>query len=660
MERFGKRFRISWRVWQDATLDPEAFGQFLDMIAGDDPVGDELWVIIYEPTFNGYEPLEEIARRCELYKAPAAAARARGIRVGINPWPTFGVGEVYQEDQGQAALPFQGMVGMDGRESTRVACPVSPEFLDYAKARYRLFAQAGCSFLWVDDDCRFTHLTSEPYPCFCPRCVRGFAGGRFRDRESLVAALNDPSQRALRREWSAYGARRLAAYCAAIRQAVDEVDPGIEMPFMSVGYSHTTYAGDYIRQCMKALRAKSARPGHGFYTDYTPLGMFYKAYEMARQVVNMPAEALSDVQYEEDSYPRMPLNKTPQTRLMEMALAVWGGCTGVATCHVLHTGGPRPFDWLKYETSLLRANRAFFDEYLTFASGLPQAGVWAAFSEWAMSGMKVGDKGWFDEHNGDYDANKFIYEWPLFGIPVTADSRGAFAVLLQGRMADVFDEDELNRLLEKPVILDGMALQALWERGLGERAGVRVTGSRYGGEEELAPGPCAGEFAGSRRMTINCRVYDLEPVAPGVEPLAYTVRPYGAENRLCAARYGSAVTLGYDPYRCTGTPGRLRMMRELLKSMGAPVWLEPVDAYDPPRVAVFARADAHRAAVLLINATTGPSRPFELCFRGGAQKAVSLGLNRERAPLSLRQADGFRAAYVKEMAPWEMNLVLIE
>ena len=33
---------------------------------------------------------------------------------------------------------------------------------------------------------------------------------------------------------------------------------------------------------MKALRAKSARPGHGFYWDETPMGLFDKVYEMSR------------------------------------------------------------------------------------------------------------------------------------------------------------------------------------------------------------------------------------------------------------------------------------------------------------------------------------------------------------------------------------------
>ena len=655
-----KRYKISWRMSLDVTTEPSEFQQLLDLMTREGQAGDEFWIFISEPTSSGYEPLESVARKCEMYKVPAAAARARGIRVGINPWPTFGAGESYQENQGQPALPYQGMVGYDGRVSSRIACPVSPEFLAYSAERYKLFARAGCDFVWVDDDCRFTHLGGVPYPCFCPACVKNFDGGRFADRESLVAALNAPENRALRRKWSAYGAQRLARYCQAVRAAVDEVDPAIETPFMSVGYSHTTYAGDYIRQCMKALRAKSARPGHGFYWDETPMGLFDKVYEMSRQVATMPKEVLDDVQYEEESCPCTPLNKTADTRAMEMALSIWGGCTGVAMNHLHHAGGPTPFAYLRYEMALLKRNRGFYDRYLSFAADLPQAGIWAAFSEWMMSAMQVDARGWFREDDPDYNASRFVHEWPVFGIPVTADPAGAFATLLQGRTLDALTDAELEKLFEKPVILDGRALEALWERGLGEKAGVRVSAARDGGSEKLAASPYAGEFAGATRSAIYGKAYDLEPVADGVEPLAFTVRPYGAADQLCAARYGSVVTLGYNPYQFTGTPGHMRLMRALEKALGAPVWLEPSDQYDVPRVAAFARADGKRAAVLLINAETGPARPFDVCFRGAAVRAVSLGLDRADADLSVRRADGFTAARIEAMRPWEMALVLFE
>ena len=139
-----KRYKISWRMGLDDAADPETFSQYLDLLTEGGQAGDELWIFISEPSSNGYEPLEEVARHCEIYRQAAAAAKARGLRVGINPWPTFGADDDDGIVRGQAELPYQGMVGMDGRVSRRIACPISSEFLEYSRKRYRLFAETGC------------------------------------------------------------------------------------------------------------------------------------------------------------------------------------------------------------------------------------------------------------------------------------------------------------------------------------------------------------------------------------------------------------------------------------------------------------------------------------------------------------------------------------
>ena len=654
-----KRYAIKWRMGLEATLDTAEFEQMLDLLTEKESVADEFWVFISEPTSYCYEPLESIAEKCEKFKITAAAAKKRGIKVGINPWPTFGAEESRQMDKHPRVMPFQPMVNRDGTVSKRIACPIGPEFIEWSKERYRLFARTGADMVWVDDDCRITHLGNlTNYPCFCPNCVKGFENGVFADRESLIAALNAPENGELRRKWSAWGAKRLASWCSAVREAVDEVDPAIETPFMSVGYSHTTFSGNYIEECMKALRAKGARPGHGFYSDNTPMGMFDKVIEMSRQVVDMP-DTVDDIAYEEESCPSTPLNKSPDTRLMEMALSVWGGCTGVAMNHLYHAGGPTPFAYLKYELEQLRANRGFYDRYLTFVDDLPQSGIWAAFTPWMAAGMKVGEIGWFNEEDPAYSSARFIHEWPGFGHPATCDPTGSYATLLQGKMAEVLTDAELTKIFEKPVILDGRALECLWERGWGEKTGVRTTGNHVGGAELLTDHRWNGCFAGSEHITLWDVAFDLEPVCDGVEILAHIRRPY-EDDAICATKFGNVVVLGYDPYEYTGVPGHQLLMRNMLTEFGAAVYLEPADPYAVPRVNTWVRADDKRAAVLLINSQTSPALYFDVCFRGGAKKAIAIGLNGAEAELAVREEGGFVKAHIETLQPWEMKVVLFE
>ncbi len=640
----------------DAINNPGELEQLLDLLTENGSIADEFWIAPSEETSHAYEPLPRVAEKCERFKREAAAVRARGIRVGINVWPAFGA-EGPNKIEGEPELPFQPMVGYDGASARRLACPVSPEFLEYTRARFRLYAQTGCDFIWVDDDCRFTHLGGPAYPCFCPRCVAGFENGRFASREALVAALNAPENGALRRKWSAYGAERLARYCRTVRETVDAVDPAIETSFMSVGYSHTSFSGDYIQKCMEALRADAARPGHGFYWDHAPMGMFEKAYEMARQIPDMPRRESIAIHYEEESCPHTPLKKAAGTRILEMALSVWGGCSGVAMNHIYHAGGKTPFAGLAPEAALLRKTRPFFDRYVSFASGLPQTGVWAVFSPWAASGMRVGDRGWFHENDRAYDANQFVKSWPVYGIPVTADPAAAHAALLQGSIPDLFSDAELERLFTKPVFLDGQALEALEGRGFCGRCGARVAAKREGGEE-LAETAYAGPFSGARRPTLCSQNYTLTPLSDETQTLAYITRPYGRPKEICATLYRDTAVLGFDPYDYVGTPGFLHMLRALDRAFGAQVWLQPENDYLPPRVAVFARADAQRAAVLLVNAETSPCAPFSVCFAGGAAQASVLGPYRAEQPAGLRRGDGCVFADVPELAPWETALVL--
>ncbi|MBQ8611009.1 MAG: hypothetical protein IJ412_04785 [Oscillospiraceae bacterium] len=659
------RYKISWRTCPEGTvkakdLSPEEFDEMLELLCAEDSVADEIWVILAEPTNYCYEPLESIAKKCGIFEKYAASAHKRGLRIGVNPWPTFGAEEPRLVDKYPREMPFRPMVSSNGVVSKRSACPIGPEFLEWSKERYRMFARTGADMVWVDDDCRLTHLGSlQHYPCFCPDCVKGFENGAFADRESLVSALNAPENGDLRRKWCAWGAKRLATWCAAVREAVDEVDPAIETPFMSVGYSHTTFSGNYIEECMKALRAKSGRPGHGFYWDEAPLGMFEKVIEMSRQIVDMP-DTVTDIQYEEESFPYAPLNKAVETRLLEMALSVWGGCTGIAMNHMYHAGGPRPFDYLQYEVKQLRAARGFFDRYLTFAENLPQSGIWAAYTQWMMAGMKVDENGWFNEDDPSYNSVKFVNEWPGYGIPVTCDPAHSYATLLQGKMAEVLTDAELEKIFEKPVILDGLALQCLWERGWGEKTGVRITGSHVGGNEWLSDHAWNGEFAASTRTALFDVAYALEPVCEGVEILGYTHRPLGEPDEITITRYNNIIVMGYDPYRFTGTPGHMTMMRNMIKALGAAVYLEPADPYAMPRVSTWARADDTRAAVLLINPQTSPALDFDVCFKSNAQKATAIGLGRDDQSLDVRYEDGFLKARISRMEPWEMRVILFE
>jgi len=657
-------YKLAWRMTVDLIDTPEKCRMMDDLLVKTG-VADEFNVFIAEPSSHGYFPLDKMKIKCDAFAKAAEYFHGRGIRIGIDQWPSFGAEESYQNAAGEPALPFQGMMGVDGSVARRVACPISPEFLAYTKEKFRLFAATGADFIWIDDDCRFTHLGGVKYPCFCENCVKGFENGRFADRETLVAALNAPENGQLRRAWSAWGAKRLAMYCQAAREAVDEVNPACDVPFMTVGYSHTTFSGDYIEQCMRAAKSHAGRPGHGFYWDDKPLEAFEKVTEMARQVLRYSKDARGDVQYEEESCPCTPLNKAMYTRLVEAALSIWGGCNGMAFNHLSANGAvggadscacSRPMGYYEDEVALLQKNRSFLNQYADLAAKLPMQGLWVADNEFMMAGMRVDEKGWFNEYNKEYAIQNVEAEWPQSGVSLSVDPVHAWGSILQGRVVDTYSDDQIKALFQKPVFLDALALQALQERGLGHLTGVRLGEGHHGLSEVLTDHALNGEFAESSRNAIFKPVYSLLPLADDVEVLAVGQDAYGKSFGPCMTRWHNAVVTGSDPYRFLGTVGKCHQLRELQKEMGAPAVFQPEDDYRLRRVSSWVRGNEKQAAVLLINGALDVSVPSELVLKGEMKTARMITPDGEKN-LRCRCENGVTTVSVPELAAWGMAVI---
>ncbi len=659
-------FKYAWRM---GNSDGRTFASLVRQFEKHPDTCDEVWFFVSEPSSYGYHPLEDVARQCEALKPRMAQLRAMGIRAGVNVWPTFGENARNNDISALPPMPYPCMVDRHGVPAKGLACPSSPAFLEYIRQKFKLIAESSPSFIWVDDDCRMMDLNAD-FPCFCPECVAGFEGGRFSSREELVAALNTPENEALRRAWCGYEAGRLETFCKTVRAAVDEVDPAIETPFMSVGYSHTTYAGDYLQRCADALRANEFRPGHGFYWDDAPRTLFSKTMDIARQVQRMPTGA--DILMEEESFPSTPLDKAASTRMLEIGASLGVGCNGIAMNHLLDCGGADPLAYLKDELVLMEKHRPMFERFTDFAAGLPCAGIWPIDNEWKLAGMPVDENGWFDENKKGYELDT-ADRWMTYGVALTANADGAFANLLHGRLVETMTDAEIKALFDKPVIMDTDALDALHRRGLGELAGAVTGESHRGITEYLTDHPVNGNYisyAGGTRFPLFVCSTDILPMEGwDVEVLAENRTPYGEVTgygtvRLTRGDRPPVVIMGCGPYRFIGTPGRYNMMQNLLLGMGAPLAMTPQNgSYSPGRLTPFIRTDGSRAAVVLINASLDPVQRMDVHIKTSTGSKATLlrpGLPEAVTPSGRVNGGEYLTVTIGKMAPWEMWMLLIE
>lgn len=649
-----KKYSITWRLVSHLWLDDEKWNDFLTLIKKGNFCFDSVAFFISDDCYPDLSPLEDKQKQADILKKRLNDLNEFGIDGGINVWPSFnlyGVEQKYFSD-------FRRMVSQNGTVLEDVACPTSKEFLEYIKEKYKIFARTGSKFIWVDDDCRFTYLSGSEHPCFCEDCVKGFLGGKFSSREELVDALNKKDNKELRVAWSAYGADRLAKFCEAVRSAVDEIDPEIDTPFMTVGSTHTTFAGDYIQKCIYALKSKQARPGHCFYSDRNPFDMMRKMFDVGRQTEVYP-DFVEDVLYEEDSEPQTYLNKSVITRINEATLSIMAGCNGIALNHQGYNKGT-DLSLLK-EVEELSKNRAKWNKILSFQQGLTWSGMWVA-SSWFLMAKQDCENGWFVRDAFGYDVTTPESIGQL-GVALTADSRGAKAVLLSGKIAEIFSDNELKEILSGNVIMDLYALRVIEKRGLGYLCGVKTDGA-VAGVCYLSDHNFNNGFEGFRNPIAfgYCKPEKLVPLNNKVEFLGYIAS--GVEiikKGDCISKYqnelgGKIIVDSAGPWHLVDDIGRVNLLASIAKWFGCP-YIEWENQFMVSRVQPFVKTDGKKALVMLLNTSFDRSYPFQITVGGEMKVATLLKENGEELPLEVIRKNGSLSIKVPEIAPWEIATV---
>jgi hypothetical protein len=633
----------------------EQFERMLGLLTSYRQAVDEIALFDY-PHSGSVAPLEGLERAAEIMRQRMVTLREVGFpSVGINVLATLGHGDVPGE--WAPRLPYQPLVGHDGQVSRSCACPNDPDFLGYVRERFALTARAGPDFIWVDDDLRLTHH-GPTYPCFCPLCLEAF--GHESDREALVARLNDPQGGALRRAWTEFCAASVERLCAGIREAVEGVDPGIELGLMTIGYSHSTYAGYPVGRWMRALGARRGRPGHGYYTDHVRSELLNKALDVGRQIRDYPP--VETIQYELENYPHIGLDKATRTVLNECSAALAMGCNGIAYAAF----GGQPGSLAEYEPLLagIAADRPIWEALVEGAAGMPPVGLWPADSPMLQAHREVDESGWFWE-GGLYDVHmpNQLFE---MGIPLTPDPQAACGIVLAGKMAEAFSTEELREMLSQGVLMDAAALGVLWARGLGEWAGVKLGDAIPPAvSERFTDHELNGLYAGSGRYATMATVggiYSLVPIAEGVGDLSHLVAYGNTDCGSCFTTYanplgGRVAVSSYAPWRQLGRGGKRFQL------LAVADWLSggrlPARIDETVRVAPFVRAsaDGRRLVVVLLNTALDPTGPLTL--RLDAQvEGVSLISAAGEVPLSVHAGEHEVSVAVPSIPAWQTSVLI--
>jgi len=653
---------FSWRLRMAQWYEEESFSRTRAMMERHPQLRQETMLFYHDGTMPNLPDIETSDRRL--------AQRMRQLRdagfeaVGIDT-SAFGIAadlfSIRGSDVERDGSELTVMVAQHGGTG-RVPrpCPSDPGFADFQRRRLARLAATTPDFIYLEDELRLAH--HQGYCCFCRHCLSRFQDGRWSDRESLVAALDQGTDDALRAEWVGFVEQRLIELVRYAREGVDQVDAAIDLGLMPVNADHSTYNGAWLGRALAVARSRRVRPGHGWYQDTDTRGMLRKVTGVGRLNAQVDL-AQTEAQYEYETWPCGRLDKSDQAARHEVVGALMAGCA----CFTVNEG-----PWKGFVDEVMEQRMADWERWLPAwralaarALPLPQRGFYVPATPDLMAHMPPGPQGWFTSGQQADAAHFRAEQWLAHGWAQTPVEAQAHAVLLPRECAAAASDAELERWTRGALICDAEAARIIAERGFAERVGARVLPYEPGTQEVfIADAITDSDDVGQIRWHLAAESNPLQAAADGVETFGEIRSEDGRLLGASLARYanpagGRIVVIGYDAWEhLVAMPAHWRRLRRLVEwlAVEVPIILDRCRRLAP---AVRIAADGRACALVLTNTGFDATGPLRVRLHARPTRVLQLAPDGQETEVRIQaQGEAVELELPDGVAPWNHVLLI--
>jgi len=621
-------------------------------------------------------PLDRISELSNIAKSRVVELKKLGLRAGINHLCT--IGHVDENLENSLQGNYGRFIDYDGNV-TSVLCVSDVNVQEYIKSVYKTLASANPDYLWIDDDVRICGHAGGFYGCFCDRCMEAFSKriGEKVNFERFKSLTNNGSiddKKKYRKLWLEFNSDQIATILSIIREAVDSVNPNINIGLMSSGiyaYENT----DQVRFSDILSRNNKIetmwRPGSGFYKDWNIKELFYKACFFGRQIATYPPY-INDIQSEVENFPFNHLQKSVFINILETLVYIGVGCTGTAY-NVLYpdSGGS------KYDTSFensrrfkdILPKRDFMDLLVNTFKKNPNRGLFIEYSKNSFVGLNLESGDWL-KNNG----NRLSTEIFENGLPLAYSKDEADVTILYDEEPLVMEKEEILKFLSGGVYMNGLALDNLVKLGYGEYVGFRVSNViENDAQEQFTDHKLNGEFVGFLR---DCRqsfkwwtesAYGITKTDDRAEVLAslvdYKNKKFTNVNGEISHSMGifenslggRICVSGYFTDNYVQSYGKACQLKNIMKYLSKNKLSSYVSTYH--NVLLFDRS-VDNVAILLVNYSYDRVEDLEICINGDIKEICITNIDMGSVNIKQNSFDGAYSKFIMpKMDMWSTLLI---